>query len=211
MVGLIHYPVSNNIRMKAFYGRSQFMNNKVLRAVAAVCFVPSLISSIQTFIYGKTYTTGEVLQIALALIPVVAAALIVIGALAGKPAICAVGAILNIPLSCVTVINNLSMLSTEIPDAVRSNLIYALATTCILLLGMLFLVLACFMKDRATLFGTLSAAMFLIRFIMALARGGITRTISGTSILPILAFIGHIAGPILISRFVVSRKTAKEE
>ena len=187
------------------------MNNNVIRAIAAVCFVPSLISGIQSFIYGNTYTTGQILYIALALIPAAATALIIIGALAGKPVVCAVGAILNILISCVTVINNLTILSTEIPDAVRSNMIYAVASSCFSILGMLFLMLACFKKDRAPLFGTASAAMFLIRFIMALARGGITRTISGTSILPILVYIGYAAGPILVSRFVISKKTAKEE
>ena len=186
------------------------MKNAVLRIIAAICFVPSLISGIQSFIYSNTYSSGQVHLMAIALIPAAAAALIIIGSLVRKPVVCAVGAILDMLISVFQVFQFLLILSPELPDAARSNMISSIILNCLMVLGLLFLVLACLVKERAPLFGIVAAAIFIIRFIIVLARGNISKTISGSWLLPVLAIVGFIVGPILISRYVVSKKTAEE-
>ena len=187
------------------------MKNKtskmVLRILTAVCFLWILVNGAISFISGRIYESGDIITIVLALLPVIAGIVIIIGALTDSHIVIGLGAVIYLIPMIYSVYTGIQQLQSFTTDEMKAHMRGLIISSGLIILAFLFLALACFDKKRDLAFCVFSAALFVAWFFVR--RSYLSADDSQLSI--ILTAAGSVIGTILIGFSMVLRRRKKEE
>lgn len=181
-------------------------NYIVLRILIAVCFLWMPVNGVRSFIYSNVLPSGNILAIIIALVPAIGGVVLLTGALTGSRILIGVGAVIRLLSEGYSIYVYISQMQPGVPDEVKKSFRSLIISSVLVLLALLFLALACFIKRSDLALCILTIVLFVVWFFVR--RSGYA---AGQSLLPlILTAGGSVVGTLLLAFFMAFSKKKKE-
>ena len=169
------------------------MNKNLIRIIAAACFVPLLVTNIQTLFFIHAFDMFKLqafgpalLSVVLQLLPAISHLLIVVGTLFSVPGILGTGAFL------MSLRNTVSLFMTTLPMAMRSHSYSSVIISALVILSYAAIALSVFIPKRGKILGIIAAAFSLCKLIVYPVFNVKLTSPTGTVITTICFMIGAV-------------------
>ena len=182
--------------------------NMVLRILIAVCFIWLPVNVVRYFISSKTYESGNILAMVVALLPVIAGLFIVIGALLGSRVVIGLGSVIYVLQAGYSIYVYIMNMQQDLPDEGKKGFRSLIITTALMLLAFLFLALACFIKRSDLALCIFAVVLFVVWFFVR--RGQLPDGAAKWPLQLVLTAAGSVLGTILSALLFAVRKKKVE-
>jgi len=184
-------------------------NNKtlVLRILIAVCFLWMPVNGVRGLISANVLQSGDIVAILAAALPALAGLVLLIGALTGSRVVMGIGCVIDLLCFGYSIYVYIISMQQDLPAEAKKSFRGLIISTALMLLALLVLALACFIKRSDLALCILAIVLFVVWFFVR--RSGYA---ADQSQLPlILTAAGSVLGTILSAVFFAVTKKKKAE
>ncbi|MBR3302378.1 MAG: hypothetical protein IKI73_06935 [Firmicutes bacterium] len=179
----------------------------VLRILMAVCFLWMPVNGVRGLISANVLQSGDIVAILAAALPALAGLVLLIGALTGSRVVMGIGCVIDLLCLGYSIYVYIMSMQQDLPAEAKKGFRGLIISTAIMLLALLVLALACFIKRSDLALCILAVVLFVVWFFVS--RSGYA---AGQSQLPLMLTAGGaVLGTIITAMFFAVTKKKKVE
>ena len=181
--------------------------NMVLRIIIAICFLWMPVNGVRRLISSNVLQSGDIVAMIAAALPALAGLVLLIGALTGSRVVMGIGCIIDVLCLGYSIYVYIMSMQQDLPAEAKKSFRGLIISTAIMLLALLVLALACFIKRSDLALCILAIVLFVVWFFVR--RSGYA---ADQSQLPLMLTAGGaVLGTIITAMFFAVTKKKKAQ